>query len=109
MRILVVEDDPRLGPTVKKGLENRGYAADLVADGDAAVAAALGAPYDAIILDVLLPGLSGFEVCRRLRARGCATPVLFLTALGEVDQRVTGLDLGGDDYLTKPFVFAELE
>jgi DNA-binding response OmpR family regulator len=109
MRILVVEDDPRLGPGLKKGLEGNHYAVDLVADGDEALLAGSTVPYDLIILDVLLPRLSGFEVCRELRKQKRLMPILLLTALGEVDHRVTGLDMGADDYLTKPFAFRELE
>ncbi len=109
MRILVVEDDPRLGPSLKKGLEGNHYAVDLVAHGEDAFVAALATPYDLIILDVLLPGLSGFEVCKQLRSRGRAMPILLLTALSSVDDRVQGLDLGADDYLAKPFAFSELE
>ncbi len=109
MRILVVEDDPRLGPSLKKGLEGNHYAVDLVADGDEALLAGSTVPYDLIILDVLLPRLSGFEVCRELRKQKRLMPILLLTALGEVDHRVTGLDMGADDYLTKPFAFRELE
>jgi len=109
MRILVVEDDPRLGPSLKKGLEKHHYAVDLVADGEDAVLMGMATPYDLIVLDVLLPRLNGFEVCRQLRDRRRTTPILLLTALGEVDHRVTGLDTGADDYLTKPFAFRELE
>lgn len=109
MRLLVVEDDPRLGPSLKKGLEGSHYAVDLVADGEDAVLMALATPYDLIILDILLPSLNGFEVCEQLRAHGKTMPVLLLTALGEVDHRVKGLDLGADDYLVKPFAFSELE
>ena len=109
MRILVVEDDPRLGPSLKKGLEGNRYAVDLVADGEDAVLMAVATPYDLLILDILLPGLSGFEVCQRLRERERNMPILLLTALGEVDHRVKGLDLGADDYLLKPFAFSELE
>lgn len=109
MRILVVEDDPRLGPSLKKGLEGNHYAVDLVAHGEDAFVAALATPYDLVILDVLLPGLSGFEVCKQLRSRGRAMPILLLTALSSVDDRVQGLDLGADDYLAKPFAFSELE
>jgi DNA-binding response OmpR family regulator len=109
MRILVVEDDPRLGLVIKKGLEGNAYAVDLMMNGEDALAVAQAVPYDLLILDVLLPGLNGFEVCQRLRKRGIITPTLFLTALGEVSHRVTGLDAGGDDYLTKPFAFRELE
>jgi DNA-binding response OmpR family regulator len=109
MRILVVEDDPRLGPNLKKGLEKHHYAVDLVADGEEAVLVGISIPYDVIILDVLLPTLNGFEVCRQLRSRKRTMPILLLTALGEVDHRVTGLDSGADDYLIKPFAFRELE
>lgn len=109
MRILVVEDDPRLGPNLKKGLEKNHYAVDLVDDGEDAVLAGTTTPYDLIILDVLLPRLNGFEVCRQLRSKKQTMPILLLTALGEVDHRVTGLDIGADDYLTKPFAFRELE
>ncbi len=109
MRILVVEDDPRLGPSLKKGLEASHYAVDLVADGEDAVAMALAVDYDLIILDLLLPRLNGFDVCRQLRDQRRTMPILLLTALGEVDHRVQGLDSGADDYLTKPFAFRELE
>jgi DNA-binding response OmpR family regulator len=109
MRILVVEDDPRLGPVLKKGLEGDSHAVDLLTSGSDALTLAQVVPYDLIILDVLLPGLNGFEVCRRLRKQGRTTPTLLLTALGEVDHRVTGLDSGADDYLTKPFAFRELQ
>nr|BBH88709.1 DNA-binding response regulator [Thermosporothrix sp. COM3] len=109
MRILVVEDDPRLGPGLKKGLEGSHYAVDLIASGEDAIIMALTTAYDLIILDILLPGLSGFEVCKQLRAQGKPVPILLLTALGEVEHRVTGLDLGADDYLVKPFAFSELE
>ncbi len=109
MRILVVEDDPRLGPSLKKGLERNHYAVDLAIDGEEALLFGQTVPYDLIVLDVLLPGLNGFEVCRQLRREKRTMPILLLTALGEVDHRVTGLDMGADDYLTKPFAFRELE
>ena len=109
MRILVVEDDPRLGPSLKKGLAKHHYAVDVVADGEDAVLMGSTTPYDLIVLDVLLPRLNGFEVCRRLRRNNRTMPILLLTALGEVDHRVNGLDAGADDYLTKPFAFRELE
>jgi DNA-binding response OmpR family regulator len=108
MRILVVEDDPRLGPGLKKGLEKHHYAVDLVTDGEDGVLMGSTVLYDLIVLDVLLPRLDGFEVCRQLRERKRTMPILLLTALGEVDHRVTGLDSGADDYLTKPFAFREL-
>jgi DNA-binding response OmpR family regulator len=109
MRILIVEDDPRLGPSLKKGLEGNHYAVDLIVNGDDAVLMALATPYDLIILDVLLPVLDGFEVCKQLREQGSSMPILMLTALGEIEHRVKGLDLGADDYLVKPFSFSELE
>ncbi|HVU70682.1 MAG TPA: response regulator transcription factor [Ktedonobacteraceae bacterium] len=109
MRILVAEDHPLLGPDLKKGLERCLYAVDLVDNGNAAFDMALEVTYDLLILDILLPGMSGLEVCRRVRAQEVAIPILFLSALGEVEQRVHGLDQGADDYLTKPFAFSELE
>ncbi|QBD76708.1 response regulator transcription factor [Ktedonosporobacter rubrisoli] len=109
MRILLVEDHPSLGPDLKRSLERCHYAVDLSIDGDDAVHLALVFPYDLIILDILLPGLNGFEVCRQLRTRQSNVPILFLTALEGVDDRVQGLDLGADDYVTKPFDFRELE
>jgi DNA-binding response OmpR family regulator len=109
MRILVAEDDPYLSKSIKKGLESLQYAIDCVDNGQEAVSIADLVDYDLIILDVLLPSLDGFEVCKQLRKRQSQTPILFLTALGGVDERVKGLDLGADDYLTKPFAFRELE
>jgi DNA-binding response OmpR family regulator len=109
MRLLVAEDDVRLGPSLKRGLEACHYAVDLLDDGEDAVAAGLAVPYDLIILDVLLPRLNGFKICQQLRRAGRTVPILLLTALDQVDHRVTGLDLGADDYLVKPFAFRELE
>ena len=109
MRILVAEDDPRLGPSLKKGLEDNHYAVDLVTDGEEALSVALAVSYNLIILDILLPHIDGFEVCRQLRNQKRMIPILFLTALSGVDHRVNGLDIGADDYLTKPFAFRELE
>jgi len=109
MRILIAEDDPHLGPSLKKGLEDNHYAVDLATDGEEAVSLALAVAYNLIILDILLPRMDGFEVCRQLRNQKRLTPILFLTALSGVDHRVTGLDIGADDYLTKPFAFRELE
>jgi len=108
MRVLVVEDEARIAGFIKKGLEEESYAVDVVGDGPAALDWVLGADYDLILLDVMLPGLNGFEVCRLLRNRGVSTPVLMLTARDDVDDRVTGLDAGADDYLPKPFAFKEL-
>ncbi len=109
MRILLAEDNPSLGPNLKKSLEKYHYAVDLLTNGEDALASSLSTPYDLLILDVLLPSLNGFEICRKLRDHKRTVPILILTALGEVDQRVTGLNLGADDYLVKPFAFRELE
>ena len=109
MRILIAEDDPHLGSALKKGLEDNHYAVDLVTNGEEALSVGLAVPYDLMILDILLPYVDGFEVCKRLRDQKRAMPILFLSALSELDHRVTGLDIGGDDYLTKPFAFRELE
>ncbi len=108
MRILVVEDEKRIARFLKQGLEEESYAVDVVTDGPSVFDWVAGATYDLIMLDVMLPGLTGFEVCRILRQRGVTTPVLMLTARDEVDDRVTGLDAGADDYLSKPFAFKEL-
>lgn len=108
MRILVVEDEKRIARFLKQGLEEESYAVDVAPDGPSALDWVAGATYDLILLDVMLPGLTGFEVCRILRQRGVATPILMLTARDEVDDRVTGLDAGADDYLPKPFAFKEL-
>lgn len=108
MRVLVVEDEARIAGFIKKGLEEESYAVDVVGDGPAALDWVAGTSYDLILLDVMLPGLNGFEVCRLLRNRGVTTPVLMLTARDEVDDRVAGLDAGADDYLPKPFAFKEL-
>lgn len=108
MRILIVEDETALAETLRRGLTEEHYVVDTVADGRDAVDYALAAPYDVIILDIMLPGLDGLAVCRALRAAGVASHILMLTALGEVDDRVHGLDSGADDYLVKPFAFKEL-
>lgn len=108
MRILLVEDEPRMAHVVGKGLREHSYAVDVVGDGEAALYQASVNDYDLIILDVLLPRRDGFAVCRELRARSDATPVLMLTARATVDDRIDGLDSGADDYLTKPFSFGEL-
>jgi DNA-binding response OmpR family regulator len=109
MRILVAEDDPRLGTSLKKGLEESHYAVDLVTDGEEALSVGLAVPYNLIILDIMLPHMNGFEVCKQLRNQKRMTPILFLSALSGLDHRVSGLDIGADDYLTKPFAFRELE
>jgi two-component system OmpR family response regulator len=108
MRVLVVEDEDRIARFLKKGLEEESYAVDVVGDGASALDWVASTGYDLILLDVMLPGLTGFEVCRLLRERGVTTPILMLTARDEVDDRVTGLDVGADDYLPKPFAFKEL-
>lgn len=108
MRVLVVEDDPELAASIAQGLKEAGMAVDVVGDGDAAVAAAQTAPYDVVVLDVMLPRRSGFEVSAALRGRRVQTPILILTARDSIDDRVTGLESGADDYLAKPFAFREL-
>jgi two-component system, OmpR family, response regulator len=108
MRVLVVEDEKKLGELLGRGLREEGYAADVADRGEEALWMARAVPYDAIVLDVMLPGADGFEICRRLRHDGVWTPVLMLTARDGVDDRVVGLDAGADDYLTKPFAFEEL-
>ncbi|HEX7766411.1 MAG TPA: response regulator transcription factor [Nitrospira sp.] len=108
MRILIVEDDPDLAGFIQKGLREERYAVDCAHEGEEGLLMAGTTPYDLIILDVMLPKLDGLTVCRRLRAAGNKTPILLLTARGTVEDRVTGLNIGADDYLTKPFAFAEL-
>ena len=108
MRILVVEDEAKMASLLRRGLREEGLAADVARTGDDAVWMAKATEYDAIVLDVMLPGVDGFGVCRRLREAGTWTPVLMLTARDAVEDRVGGLDAGADDYLTKPFSFAEL-
>lgn len=108
MRILLVEDDRRIARFVAKGLREQAYAVDTVGDGDEAVYKLSINDYDAVILDVMIPGRDGFEVCRDLRSAGLAVPVIMLTARDAVQDRITGLDSGADDYLTKPFAVTEL-
>ena len=108
MRVLVVEDDSRIAAFVAKGLRENSYAVDVAVDGDEASYMASINSYDLFILDVNLPKKDGFEVCRKLRESGNKRPVLMLTARDAVDDRITGLDTGADDYLTKPFEFREL-
>ena len=108
MRALVVEDEPKMAALIRRGLVEEGYAADVASTGEDALWMAGATAYDAIVLDVMLPDLDGFGVCRQLRAGGVWSPVLMLTARDGVDDRVAGLDSGADDYLTKPFSFAEL-
>ena len=108
MRILIVEDEPVAATVLAKGLREHAYAVDVAGDGTAAFEQAIANDYDLMILDVLLPGINGVELCGRLRADGVTAPILMLTARGEPDQRVQGLDAGADDYLAKPYHFPEL-
>jgi two-component system OmpR family response regulator len=108
MRILLLEDDRQLGPWVAGGLREEGHVVDHFTDGKEALLAAMGQDYDVLLLDRMVSGLDGLSVLKSLRASEDTTPALFLTALGEVDARVEGFDASGDDYLTKPFAFAEL-
>jgi two-component system, OmpR family, response regulator len=108
VRVLVVEDNVRMARLLRRGLEENGYAVDVVANGTEAVWMGQENEYAAIVLDVMLPGLDGFEVCRRLRGHGQWAPVVMLTARTAVPDKVEGLDAGADDYLAKPFSFAEL-
>jgi two-component system OmpR family response regulator len=108
VRILIVEDEPKMAALLCRGLEDEGAAVDPVARGEDALWMAEATPYDAIVLDVMLPGIDGFETCRRMREAGVRAPVLMLTARDAVEDRVAGLDEGADDYLVKPFSFAEL-
>jgi two-component system, OmpR family, response regulator len=108
MRVLIVEDEMKMAGLLRRGLRNEGFAIDLADRGEDAIWMAEATDYDAIVLDVMLPGIDGFEVIRRLRAEGVRSPVLMLTARDAVRDRVAGLDGGADDYLTKPFSYAEL-
>jgi DNA-binding response OmpR family regulator len=108
MRILLVEDEAQIADFISRGLSEHGYGVDVARDGEEAVDWPAVAEFDAIILDVMLPVRSGIEVCRILRQRGVRTPILMLTARDAVEDRVLGLDSGADDYLVKPFAFAEL-
>ena len=108
VRLLVVEDDVRMASVLKRGLEEEGHAVDVASDGPDAVWMATENPYAAIVLDVMLPGFDGFEVARRVRTAGRRAPILMLTARTSVGDHVEGLDAGADDYLSKPFSFAEL-
>jgi two-component system OmpR family response regulator len=108
MRILVVEDELKMAGLLRRGLVEEGYAVDVLGNGADAIWAATENPYDAIVLDLMLPDMGGIDVCRQLRERGLWAPVLMLTARDAIADRVTGLDSGADDYLTKPFAFGEL-
>jgi two-component system, OmpR family, response regulator len=108
MRVLVVEDDPKMAALLRRGLVEEGHGADVARTGDDAIWMAQAVEYDAIVLDLMLPGRNGFEVCRELRTVGVWSPVLMLTARDAVEDRVDGLDAGADEQLRKPFSFAEL-
>ena len=108
MRVLIVEDELRMASLIRRGLGHEGLTADIAGSGEDALWMAQAHEYDAIVLDVMLPGADGFETCRRLRGSGVWAPVLMLTARDAVEDRVAGLDSGADDYLVKPFAFAEL-
>lgn len=108
MKILIVEDEPKTGEYLRQGLNEAGFVADLAANGSDGLHLALHGEYDLVILDVMLPKLDGWQVLASLRRRGLEMPVLFLTARDQVEDRVKGLELGADDYLVKPFSFAEL-
>jgi two-component system OmpR family response regulator len=108
VRILIVEDEAKIAGLLRRGLAEEGHAADVATRGEDALWMSRATSYDAVVLDVMLPGIDGFETCRRLRAGGIWAPVLMLTARGTVEDRVSGLDAGADDYLAKPFSFAEL-
>ncbi len=108
MRILVVEDEHKIANSIKKGLEHEKYVVDVAYDGPSGLDLSIGEEYDLIILDRLLPGLDGIEICKKLRSEGNHTPVLMLTAKGQTKDKIEGLDSGADDYLVKPFAFTEL-
>src|SRR5215213_5639136 len=108
MRVLVVEDEPKMAALLRRGLEEEGFAVDSAGEGEEALWRGGATEYDAIVLDVMLPGIDGFETCRRLREDGVWAPILMLTARDAVADRIEGLDRGADDYLPKPFSFAEL-
>jgi two-component system, OmpR family, response regulator len=108
MRVLVVEDEVKMAALLRRGLTEEGLAVDVAEDGERAVVLAGASDYDAVVLDVMLPGIDGFETCRQIRRNGIWAPVLMLTARSALDDRVAGLDGGADDYMVKPFAFAEL-
>jgi DNA-binding response OmpR family regulator len=108
MKILIVEDEHKIANSIKKGLEQEGYAVDVAYDGIEGYDLAASEPYDVIILDLMLPGMEGTEIIKKLRQEKIHTPILILTAKGQLDDKVEGLNLGADDYLVKPFAFAEL-
>src|SRR5690242_16165351 len=107
MKVLVVEDEVKMAALIRRGLVEQGLIVDVAGSGEDALAMTATSQYDAIVLDVMLPGIDGFETCRKMRLGGVWAPVLMLTARGALEDRVAGLDGGADDYLTKPFSFAE--
>lgn len=109
MRVLIIEDERRLSNVVKKGLVEEGFAVDQAFDGEEGLYLGESESYDLIILDVMLPKIDGFSVCRNIRSKKISTPILMLTAKMRVEDKVIGLDVGADDYLTKPFAFSELK
>jgi DNA-binding response OmpR family regulator len=108
MRILIIEDEHKIANSIKKGLEQEGFASDVVYDGEKGYDMAVGEEYDVIVLDIMLPGMDGVTICIKLRREKIHTPILMLTARGQVHDRVEGLNSGADDYLVKPFAFEEL-
>jgi two-component system OmpR family response regulator len=108
MRILVIEDEPKIAQAIKRGLELNGYAVDAVNDGETGLSYAADPNYDVVVLDRMLPGIDGVEICKKLRADNVSTPIIMLTARGTIGDRVDGLNSGADDYLVKPFSFDEL-
>ncbi len=108
MRVLVVEDEERMAALIAAGLAREGHVVDVAGDGETGLAMARAAPFDLVVLDVMLPRMDGFALCRALRGRDAGVPVLMLTARGEIEDRVEGLDAGADDYLVKPFAMSEL-
>ncbi|MDR0955880.1 MAG: response regulator transcription factor [Candidatus Nomurabacteria bacterium] len=108
MKVLLVEDEPKIAGAIQRGLRAEGYKAEVLADGDSGLTAALGDEYDLMILDRMLPGTDGLTICREVRAAGITVPIMILTAKGQIRDRVDGLNGGADDYLVKPFSFEEL-
>lgn len=108
MNILLVEDEHKISNAIKTGFRQETYACEVCYDGDSGLAAALGGEYDVIILDRMLPGMDGIEICKEIRTKGIRTPIIMLTAKGQIRDRVSGLNSGADDYLVKPFAFEEL-
>lgn len=108
MRILLIEDDPKISSFVKIGLEGHGFTVDAAYDSPLGERLATTKKYDAIILDIVIPGISGFELCRRIRNKNITTPIIMLTSLDSTEDKLEGFDSGADDYLTKPFIFHEL-